>query len=189
MSELRVLPQPQPFDGSSAFAHALLAGLTAAPKCTPSKYFYDMAGSLLFDRICELPEYYPTRTELALLRNHASEIAQWMGPEITLIEFGAGALRKVSTLLDALERPAVYVPVDISGEYLWRVAGELRRAHHGLAVHPVVADFTRPFPLPSEIAGARRIGFFRVPRSEIWIPPKRARFYTMRPRSWPAAAC
>ena len=162
MSESNLLPKTglRASEGSSEFALALLAGLSANPKYTPSKYFYDTEGSVLFDRICELPEYYPTRTETALLRHNAAEISKWMGPDIALIEFGAGALRKVSILLDSLERPAAYVPIDISGEYLHGMAGKLAETHRGLAVHPVVADFTKPFALPTVVADARRIGFF-----------------------------
>jgi L-histidine Nalpha-methyltransferase len=145
---------------TSEFAEALLAGLGVRPKCLSSKYFYDMEGSRLFDRICELPEYYPTRTEISLLHDHAAEIAQQMGPDVTLIEFGAGSLRKVGILLDALERPAAYVPLDISGEYLRGVAGKLGQIFRGLAIYPVVADFTRPFVLPPVVANARRVGFF-----------------------------
>jgi len=162
MSESNLLPKIDLLarEGSSEFALALLAGLAVNPKCTPSKYFYDTEGSVLFDRICELPEYYPTRTETALLRHNAVEISKWMGPDIALIEFGAGALRKVGILLDSLERPAAYVPIDISGAYLHGVAGKLAETHRGLAVHPVAADFTRPFVLPPLVATARRIGFF-----------------------------
>jgi L-histidine Nalpha-methyltransferase len=142
----------------SEFARDLLAGLGATPKTAPCKYFYDREGSALFDRICDLPEYYPTRTEMALLRNHAAEIAALMGPDAMLVEYGAGALKKVGLLLDALQRPRGYVPVDISGDYLHHVSGRLRMTRPGLPVHPVVADFTEPFALPQ--IGGRRIGFF-----------------------------
>ena len=100
----------------SAFAKDLLAALAATPRSIAPKYFYDAAGSALFDRICELPEYYPTRTELGILQTHAQEIAQHMGPRAEIVEFGAGSLHKVRLLLDAAEQPARYVPLDISGE-------------------------------------------------------------------------
>jgi L-histidine Nalpha-methyltransferase len=158
LSPPRARPAPVRSIENSEFARDLLAGLRNAPKTAPCKYFYDREGSALFDRICELPEYYPTRTEMALLRKHAVEIAQAMGPDALLIEYGAGALKKVGLLLDALERPRAYVPVDISGEYLHDVTARLRASCPGLAVHPVVADFTEPFDLPQ--IGGRRIGFF-----------------------------
>jgi dimethylhistidine N-methyltransferase len=143
----------------SEFAAALLEGLNATPKRVPSKYFYDEAGSALFDQICELPEYYPTRTETRLLRERAGEIAQFMGPDIELVEYGAGSLQKVGILLSALERPRAYLPIDISGEYLRMMAAKLTAAHPQLRVRPVVADFTKPFHLDATGA-VRRIGFF-----------------------------
>jgi dimethylhistidine N-methyltransferase len=146
--------------GRSAFAQDLLAGLAAAPKRLPSKYFYDERGSALFERICELPEYYPTRTELALLRWHAGEIAALMGSDATLVEFGAGALKKVELLLDALESPRAYVPLDISADFLQAMAADLRRRRPALDIHPVAADFTDRFALPVLGHGERRVGFF-----------------------------
>jgi len=145
---------------SGAFAADVLAGLAAAPKRLPSKYFYDERGSALFERICELPEYYPTRTELALLRAHAGNIAALMGPDATLVEFGAGALKKVELLLDALDRPRAYLPVDISVDFLHAMATDLRRRRPSLDVHPVAADFTRSLALPVIGDGERRVGFF-----------------------------
>ena len=142
------------------FATALVEGLGRRPKTVPCKFFYDARGSALFDRICELPEYYPTRTEMALLRTHAGEIAQLMGADIALIEFGAGSLQKVDLLLEALERPHAYAPIDISGEYLHAMTARLTRLHPDVTVLPVVADFTRPFVLPRELGEARRVGFF-----------------------------
>jgi len=143
---------------AGGFAADLLAGLSSVPKAIPSKYFYDERGSALFERICTLPEYYPTRTELALLGRHAGEIAQLAGGSATLIEFGAGALRKVELLLDALEAPRAYVPIDISVDFLHAMAGELRRRRPSLEVHPVTADFTNAIALP--VIGERRVGFF-----------------------------
>src|ERR1700757_2756474 len=96
----------------------LAAGLAMTPKEIPCKYFYDAAGSRLFERICELPEYYQTRTEMALLRRHAVEIATLMGDNVELLEFGAGSLRKVRILLDAAQNISAYTPLDISGDYL-----------------------------------------------------------------------
>lgn len=143
------------------FRRAFLDGMRATPKRVPCKYFYDAEGSALFDQICELPEYYQTRTELALLERHADEIAAIMGERVELIEFGAGALTKVRVLLSALKSPLAYVPIDISGDYLAKVCAALDAEYPALALHPVVADFTRPFALPSALLdSSRRAGFF-----------------------------
>ena len=143
---------------STDFARDLLAGLRARPRAVSPKYFYDAEGSRLFDAICELPEYYPTRTELALLAQHAGEMAALIGPGAEIVEFGAGASRKVRLLLDALDAPRRYVPVDISGEHLEEAAQALRADHPALDVRPLVADFTQGLDLPP--AAGRRVGFF-----------------------------
>jgi dimethylhistidine N-methyltransferase len=148
---------------SSDFGRDLLAGLAQRPRSISPKYFYDAAGSRLFDAICELPEYYPTRTELAILSERAGEIAQQIGPHAEIVEFGAGSLRKVRLLLDALKSPRRFVPIDISGEHLEDAASRLRADYPGLAVQPLVADYTRPFSLPPQLAGEAsgpRVGFF-----------------------------
>src|SRR5215472_2456402 len=143
------------------FARAFLEGMRATPKRLPCKYFYDAAGSALFEKICELPEYYQTRTELALLAEAAGEMAQVIGANVELIEFGAGALTKVRLLLDALETPLAYIPIDISGDYLTKVCAALDRDYPALRLHPVIADFTRPFVLPAPLLEpVRRVGFF-----------------------------
>lgn len=145
---------------AQAFARDLHAALAGRPRRISPKWFYDAQGSRLFDRICELPEYYPTRTERAILQAHASQIAQWIGPGAEIVEFGAGACEKVRLLLDALERPAVYRPVDISAEHLAGAAGALRHDYPGLDVQPLAADYTQALPLPPRVAGRRRVGFF-----------------------------
>jgi dimethylhistidine N-methyltransferase len=143
------------------FARAFLEGMRASPKRVPCKFFYDAAGSALFEKICELPEYYQTRTELALLAESASNMAEVMGANIELVEFGAGALTKVRLLLDALESPLAYIPIDISGDYLTKVCMALDRDYPALRLHPVIADFTRPFVLPPPLLEpVRRVGFF-----------------------------
>src|SRR5215475_6594023 len=134
----RVLDQTQ-------FARDAIAGLTARPKRMLPKYFYDEAGSRLFEQITELPEYYPTRCEIAVLRAHSAEIANFTGPQGALVEFGSGSTRKVRILLAAAPLLAAYVPVDISSEMLAQEAAELRRDYPQLAVIPVEADFTQPF--------------------------------------------
>lgn len=140
------------------FAQAVLSGLRKQRKELPCRYFYDAEGSVLFDRICELPEYYPTRVETALLRIHARDIAQKMGAEIELIEFGAGSLQKAGILLSALKDPHAYIPIDISGDYLRVMSAKLMGAYPGLSVCPVVADFMQPVRLPP--TSMRRAGFF-----------------------------
>jgi dimethylhistidine N-methyltransferase len=140
------------------FARSLTDGLRQRPRAMSPKWFYDEAGSVLFERICELPEYYPTRVEFELLQRHAAEIADLIGPEVDLIEFGAGATRKVRMLLAALDSPARFVPVDISGEHLLGAVNLLRVDHPGLIVEPLVADFTADMVLPAAIGP--RVGFF-----------------------------
>lgn len=141
-----------------AFGAELAAALRQRPRSVAPKWFYDAAGSALFDRICELPEYYPTRTEIALLRRIAPELADRMGPEAEIVEFGAGSSLKVELLLDAAHAPAGFVPVDISGEHLASAAARLQRARPGLAVRPVVADFTQGLVLPAPLG--QRLGFY-----------------------------
>jgi dimethylhistidine N-methyltransferase len=142
------------------FARDLRAALAVRPHAISPKYFYDAEGSLLFDRICELPEYYPTRTELAILQRCAGEIARLAGPEAEIVEFGAGSLRKVRLLLQAFERPARYLPIDISGEHLAMAATLLRAEFPHLDVQPVVADYTQGLGLPRASGPGRRVGFF-----------------------------
>lgn len=125
-----------------------LAGLHASPKQLPCKYFYDEQGSALFEQICELPEYYPTRTELAIMRKHASEMAECLGARCLLIEYGSGSGAKTRLLLDQLVSPAAYVPVDISREHLVATARLLASDYPDLEILPVCADFTKPFGLP-----------------------------------------
>lgn len=128
--------------------HEILAGLSAPQKTTSPKYFYDRAGSKLFDRICELPEYYLTRTELKILENNLNEMAAHIGPRASVIEFGSGSGTKTRLLLDHLSEPAAYVPVDISSFPLLAMAEELAIDYPQVAIRPVLADFTRPFELP-----------------------------------------
>jgi len=142
-------------------ALALLDGLRRSPRSVPPKFFYDAAGSALFDRICELPEYYPTRTEIALLARHGSEMAECIGTGADLVEYGAGSLRKVRLLLDALDRPARFLPIDLSAEHLLQHARLLAADHPRLVVEPLVADFSADLVLPPLPADARRrVGFF-----------------------------
>jgi dimethylhistidine N-methyltransferase len=147
-----------------SFLHDLQAALAAERKTISPKYFYDQRGSALFDRICELPEYYPTRTELGILQRHAGDIAQRIGRHAEVLEFGAGSLRKIRLLLSALDRPARYIPIDISGDHLRIASIALQADFPSLVIAPVVADYTEnwstmalPVPLTSE---GRRVVFF-----------------------------
>ena len=143
------------------FSRDVQAGLSAPVKTLPAKYFYDRAGSELFEQICRLPEYYPTRTEKKILRDHAREIAAIIGPGAEVVEFGAGAAEKVRLLLDALDRPAGYLPIDISGPHLSAAVAPLRRAYPDVTIRVVAGDFTKQFPLPASLPQARaRVGFF-----------------------------
>jgi dimethylhistidine N-methyltransferase len=147
--------------GEESFRDAVLGGLGRARKAIPCKFFYDARGSALFEEICRLPEYYPTRTEIAILEENSFDIAAQMGPHCRLIEFGSGASHKVRILLEALDRPAAYVPADISREHLRDAAISLAEDFPSVPVIAVCADYTRPFPLPP-LPGAKgkRVGFF-----------------------------
>jgi dimethylhistidine N-methyltransferase len=137
----------------------VVEGLSRTPKRLPPKLFYDRAGSNLFEAITELPEYYPTRTEIGILRAHGDEMAKVLGPGQVLVELGSGSSLKIRILLDAL-KPAVYCPVDISRDHLLDSAQSLALAFPGLAVHAVCADYTAPFDLPVGSEWGLRSAFF-----------------------------
>ncbi len=142
------------------FDYELHQALRARPRSISPKYFYDAAGSALFEQICALPEYYPTHTELSLLRQHAAEMAALMGPQAQLIEYGAGALTKARLLLQRLERPQALVPIDISGPHLLQACAALQAERPDLLIQPVVADFSQALALPLLGDAGRRVGFF-----------------------------
>jgi len=145
----------------SRITHEVLEGLRKTPKQLSPVWFYDETGSNLFERICELPEYYLTRTELGIMREHSAEMAVRIGPKAAVIELGSGASLKTRLLLDQLEEPYAYVPVDISREQLLDAAGLLARDYPALRIVPLCADFTRPFELPEQILNARqRVVYF-----------------------------
>ncbi len=127
----------------------VLQGLSQRPRRLPCRLLYDERGARLFDRICELPEYYPTRTEMEILRTHGDDIAEALGRDCRVIEFGSGSSTKTRLLLDALDRPAGYVPIDVSRAHLIRSAAALAADYPHLDVQPLVADFTRPMSLPA----------------------------------------
>src|SRR5947209_9116843 len=145
---------------SDTFADHVIAGLSDTPKWLSAKYFYDAAGSALFEGITRLSEYYPTRTELSILESCARDISGYVPLSAALIEFGAGSSKKARIVIDAAPQLAAYVPVDISAEFLAQEAGAVRRDVPWLAVLPVAADFTRDFELPAQIRSRPRVGFF-----------------------------
>ncbi|PXA98964.1 L-histidine N(alpha)-methyltransferase [Nostoc sp. 3335mG] len=139
------------------FRADVLTGLSARPRAIPARWFYDRRGSELFEEITQLPEYYPARTETALLRDVCPQLG--IAPGAAVVEFGSGSSAKTPILLGAIE-PAAYVPIDISGDFLRQSARELGQAFPGLPVHPVEADFLRPVPLPPQVADLPKLGFF-----------------------------
>ena len=156
-------PMPDPVRQVARAARAaddVLRGLGKTPKTLPTELLYDERGSELFEQICTLPEYYPTRTELAIMRAHIGEIAAALGPGVTLVEYGSGSSTKTRELLAALEEPLAYLPVDISREHLLASAQRLREEFPSLRVEPIYADFTRPFDVPVTLGGGRRVGYF-----------------------------
>lgn len=151
--------------GSSEFRDDVLAGLSKAQKSIPGKYLWDEAGSLLFDRICDDPDYYPTGRETIILRRVADMVAGLVGPGASLVEFGSGASHKVRVLLDALPRARRYVAIDISSELLADAAARIALDYPAVEVVPVCADYSKPLSLPmprtdaAQEAGAT-LGFF-----------------------------
>jgi len=151
----------QPITWRGQFMQDVVHGLGRSQKEIPCKYFYDEAGSALFDEICELDEYYLTRTELAILRAHAPEMAAAIGEDCELIEFGSGSGIKTGLLLDQVRAPRAYVPIDVASQPIERSAQALTERFPGLLVLPVHADFTAPLSLPfTGLPRARRAIYF-----------------------------
>ncbi len=146
-------------DADPAFRADVLAGLTTRPRAIPARWFYDHTGSELFEAITTLPEYYPTRTETALLAEHCDEVAMLAGAGRAVVEFGSGSSIKTPLLLRQV-RPSAYVPIDISGDFLRASADALATEFAGLQVHPVEADFMHDVTLPKAVAGLLKLGFF-----------------------------
>lgn len=142
------------------FLEDCLAGLRAPAKTLPCKYFYDQRGSELFDAICELPEYYPTRTELQIMERHGDEMAGVLGDHCRVVEYGSGSSAKTRLLLDRLKQPSAYVPLDISRDHLLASAAALARDYPQLEILPVCADFTQPFHLPKPTRTPRRTAVY-----------------------------
>ena len=147
-------------EATAAFAADVIEGLKANPKRLSPKYFYDETGSRLFERITMQPEYYPTRTELGILRQQASNIAQLLPARGALVEFGSGSSKKARLVLRAAPHLSAYVPVDISAEFLHEEARLLRYDFPALTIAPIAADFVKPFTLPAAVGALPRAGFF-----------------------------
>jgi dimethylhistidine N-methyltransferase len=156
---LQVSRHNQPEDDT--FLNAVLRGLRKSRKELPSKYFYDERGSELFNRICTLDEYYPTRTELHIMKTRIDDIVKCIGEATVLIEYGSGSSVKTRILLNSLKNLSVYVPIDISKDYLKSATAELTRTYPHLRIQPVCMDYTLPFSLP-DITGTPhdRVVFF-----------------------------
>lgn len=166
----------RPGDG---FREAFLRGLSARRRRIPCKFLYDAEGSRLFDRITGLPGYYLTRAETALLTRHGREIGRLAGAGRRVVEFGAGSMVKTGLLLEGLAAPSAYVPIDVCAEALETGARNLGRAHPGLAVRPVLADFNRHLVLPPDAGEGPVLGFF--PGSTIGnMRPHQARAFLRR---------
>ena len=146
-------------EADPAFRADVLAGLAAPIPAVPARWLYDRRGSELFEAITQLPEYYPTRTEIALLQAHCREVADIAGTGDAVVEFGSGSSAKTPILLDAV-MPSAYVPIDISGDFLRESAGALQERFPALPILPVEADFMRPISLPPELGAATKLGFF-----------------------------
>ncbi len=160
------------------FHQEVLEGLRRYPKRVSPKFFYDKRGSELFDRICELEEYYPTRTEISILEQNATSIAARFGPECSLIEYGSGSSRKVRILLDAVEGRLAYTAIDISKEHLMQSASELAEAYPDLEILAVCADYTKPFPLPKpgRYRDGHKVVFFPGSTIGNFSPPQSREF-------------
>ncbi|EPC02099.1 hypothetical protein L861_04910 [Litchfieldella anticariensis FP35 = DSM 16096] len=146
-------------EAQTSFRDAVIAGLSATPKSLSPKFFYDRRGSLLFESICQQPEYYLTRTEECILVDASDEIAALVGPDSLLVELGSGASRKIRLLLEAM-RPSRYLGIDISRDFLLESTRRLAADYPWLEVHAAWADFSRRLALPDGIAGQRTVAFF-----------------------------
>ncbi|GAA3255907.1 hypothetical protein GCM10020258_14780 [Sphingomonas yabuuchiae] len=142
-----------------AFRADVLAGLERRPRAIPARWFYDRKGSELFEAITDLPEYYPTRTETAILKAMCPDLVAHVGKGRAVVEFGSGSSTKTPVLLRCVE-PSAYVPIDISGDFLRRSARGLQQAFPDLPIHPLEGDFMRPLTLPAMVADAPKLGFF-----------------------------
>lgn len=142
------------------FLDDVLAGLLRQQKTLPCKYLYDEYGSYLFDRICELDEYYPTRTEMLIMRQHIDEIAAYIGMHALLVEYGSGSSLKTRLLLDSVPALSGYIPIDISEAHLLQTAAQLEERYDTLPITPLCADYTHDITLPESVSNAARVVAF-----------------------------
>jgi dimethylhistidine N-methyltransferase len=142
------------------FRADVLAGMSGRQKSVPSRWLYDRRGSELFEEITGLDEYYPTRTETAIMRRHAEEMGALCGEDIVLLEYGAGAGLKFEILVAALKAPRMYVPIDIAGDFLDQTVARIREKFPQFPTRPIVADFTTDFDIPADIPEGPRTAFF-----------------------------
>lgn len=156
-TSLALVDQEPPTD---TFNDEAIAGLTSTPKSLPSKFFYDARGSELFDAICELDEYYLTRTELAIMEEYVDQMAERLGPNALLVEYGSGSSLKTRILLAHMIRPAGYVPIDISREHLLMSAADLQMEFPSLEILPVCADYTDEIELPDPGTQVERVAVY-----------------------------
>ncbi len=156
----RALSPHDTVDARGEFAQAVLTGLSRSPRSIPCRFFYDAEGSALFEEITQLEEYYPTRTETALLASRGAEIAEHVGGGVVLVEFGSGSARKTGLLLDALDEVRAYIPIDVSEASLAEAAARLKARHPGLTILPLIADFTKTRALPPVSDRANTLGYF-----------------------------
>lgn len=154
MTEIELL------DKKTKMLNEVFEGLTKEQKTLPSKFFYDEQGSKLFDQITELEEYYPTRTERKILSDNVKEIEQYLGDKIQLIEPGSGSSSKTKILLSNMDNICCYIPMDISGDYLFSIAEKLQKEYPKISIQPLSADYTRPFVLPETDSNARKVIFY-----------------------------
>jgi dimethylhistidine N-methyltransferase len=171
------LSRSNPASAQNVSVDEVLRGLRSPQKELPCKLFYDRTGSELFEQITSLDEYYPTRAELRILRFSAQDMAARLGPECLLIEYGSGSSTKTRLLLDKLERPAAYVPIDISRDLLEQSAAELSRTYPDLRVVPVCADYTSSLQLPNPLPRhARRVAYYPGSTIGNFVPEDARRF-------------
>lgn len=145
---------------SARMLEEVISGMKKKQKALPSKYFYDKKGSELFEKITGLEEYYPTRTELSILKDNIGSFHEYLGNQIVLIEPGSGSSTKTRILLDRLAGIEAYVPIDISGEYLFKVGEKLRKEYPEILIKPLAADYIHPFDLPEDLPDGRPVVFF-----------------------------
>jgi len=183
MSETQQVAKVRLLDAAptiACFRSEVLEGLRQPIKTLPCKFFYDAEGSQIFDAICELAEYYPTRTELAILQQAMPAIRHWVGPDVRLVEYGSGASRKTRLLLDQLEAPAAYLPIDISREHLLAASQDLAERYPAIEILLICADYTQPLSLPQAQRSVGRTVVF-YPGSTIgnFHPDEALSFLTM----------